>query len=80
VSDRGRGIPQDDQVHLFEDFHRGSNVEEVPGTGLGLAVARRAAEIHGGSISVTSRVGEGSTFVVRLPRARIDDTSEGAHP
>jgi signal transduction histidine kinase len=81
VSDRGRGIPEEDQVHLFEDFHRGSNVEEVPGTGLGLAVARRAAEIHGGSISVESRVGEGSTFVVCLPRFRTTQaTFQGARP
>jgi signal transduction histidine kinase len=70
VIDHGRGIPDEDQPHLFEDFHRASNVESIPGTGLGLAVARRAAEIHGGSIAVESRVGEGSKFVVRLPKAR----------
>jgi signal transduction histidine kinase len=80
VSDHGRGIPEADQMHLFEDFHRGSNVEQIPGTGLGLAVARRAAEIHGGDISVNSRVGEGSTFVVRLPRfqQRAQDAQERA--
>jgi signal transduction histidine kinase len=70
VLDHGRGIPAEDQPHLFEDFHRASNVDSIPGTGLGLAVVRRAAEIHGGSITVASQVGEGSTFVVRLPKAR----------
>lgn len=67
VTDRGIGISKDDQVRLFESFHRGKNVGTIPGTGLGLAVVKRAVIAHGGSISVRSEEGEGTTFVVRLP-------------
>ncbi|NWG18418.1 MAG: PAS domain-containing sensor histidine kinase [Chloroflexi bacterium] len=67
VSDQGIGIPEDDQRRLFEPFHRASNVGQIQGTGLGLAITRQAIERHGGSISVESQVGAGTTFIVRLP-------------
>ncbi len=67
VIDRGIGIPGEDARRLFEPFARGGNVGERPGTGLGLVIVKRCAELHGGSVSFTSRVGEGSTFVVTLP-------------
>lgn len=67
VTDRGIGISKDDQARLFESFHRGKNVGTIPGTGLGLAVVKRAVDAHHGSISVRSEEGEGTTFVVRLP-------------
>lgn len=70
VSDRGIGIPAADQKRLFETFERGSNVGAVPGTGLGLAIAKRALDLHGGTLSVTSEVGEGTVFTVRLPCPR----------
>ena len=54
VRDRGIGISEEDQKHLFESFHRGTNVGSVSGTGLGLAIVRGAAELHGGSVSVHS--------------------------
>ena len=67
VADQGIGIPADEVPHLFESFHRASNVGSIPGTGLGLAIVKNAVEVHGGTISVESRLGEGTTFVVRLP-------------
>ena len=68
VRDEGVGIPQCDLPHVFERFHRGTNVVgRFAGTGLGLASARELVELHGGTISVESEEGKGSTFVVRLP-------------
>ena len=74
VRDEGIGIPQSDHARLFEAFHRGSNVGQVAGTGLGLIIVRRCAEIHGGTVSVVSSEGAGSTFTVRLP-VWIEQTS-----
>jgi signal transduction histidine kinase len=67
VQDRGIGIPEADLPKLFEAFHRGSNVGEIPGTGLGLVIIKRCADLHGGSIQVQSKSGEGTTFTVRVP-------------
>jgi PAS domain S-box-containing protein len=68
VRDRGLGIPAEDLPRLFERFHRGGNVVgRIAGTGIGLASSRQIVEQHGGSIAVESRVGEGSTFTMRLP-------------
>lgn len=69
VADRGIGIPEEDLPHLFETFHRGRNVGNIAGTGLGMAIVRRAVERHGGRVNVESRVGHGTRFVVRLPEA-----------
>jgi PAS domain S-box-containing protein len=68
VQDDGMGIPRDDLPRIFDRFHRGSNVVgRIAGTGLGLAGARQLVELHGGSISVTSEEGAGSTFTLRIP-------------
>jgi PAS domain S-box-containing protein len=67
VIDEGIGIPEADQKHLFTAFHRAENVGNIKGTGLGLAIAKRAVELHGGSIRFTSQLGEGTTFTVRIP-------------
>ena len=67
VVDRGEGIPQTDLPHIFERFHRGRNVGHIPGTGIGLAGVQRIVELHGGTISALSEVGQGTTFTVRLP-------------
>ncbi|HEX2170908.1 MAG TPA: HAMP domain-containing sensor histidine kinase, partial [Dehalococcoidia bacterium] len=68
VQDRGIGIPAKDVPRIFERFHRGGNVVgRIAGTGIGLAGSRQIVEQHGGTISVQSREGEGSTFTVRLP-------------
>lgn len=68
VSDEGIGISAADLDHVFEPFRRtGASRETIPGVGLGLFVARRIVEAHGGRISVTSAIGAGSTFTVHLP-------------
>jgi PAS domain S-box-containing protein len=67
VADAGIGIPADEIPHLFGSFHRASNVGSIQGTGLGLAIVKNAVDMHGGRIEVTSRVGEGTRFTVRLP-------------
>jgi len=70
VVDQGIGIPDRDLRHLFEPFHRAQNVGTISGTGLGLSIAREAVEMHGGTIEVQSRINEGSTFTVSLPKPR----------
>lgn len=67
VSDKGIGIPLSDQPHLFEAFHRGENIENIPGSGLGLTVVKKCVDLHGGKISVISEVGVGTTLSVTLP-------------
>lgn len=69
VADEGQGIPGKDLPHLFTPFTRASvkSTSGEPGTGLGLMIARRIVEAHGGTIFVDSRVGEGTTFSFTLP-------------
>lgn len=67
VKDRGRGIPAIDLPKLFEPFHRGSNVDSTPGTGLGLAMVKTLVDLHGGRIFVSSQENAGSTFTIALP-------------
>jgi signal transduction histidine kinase len=76
VADTGVGIPPDQQEAIFEKFHqvRQAGQHKVPGTGLGLTIARSLIELHGGRIRLESRVGRGSRFVFTLPIA------EGAPP
>ncbi|OYU45163.1 MAG: hypothetical protein CFE44_08980 [Burkholderiales bacterium PBB4] len=73
VADRGIGVPPKDLPHLFESFHRASNVGNIAGTGLGLAIVKRSVELHAGSISVSSVLGEGTVFVVTLPRIAMPE-------
>jgi signal transduction histidine kinase len=68
VSDNGIGIEPDDAQKLFMPFARLNLRRHYEGTGLGLALCRQAAQAHGGDIMVHSRPGEGSDFVLRLPR------------
>jgi signal transduction histidine kinase len=65
--DTGIGIPEADQKRLFEVFHRARNVGTIPGTGLGLPIVKRAVEAHGGTVTVESEVGTGTTFIIRMP-------------
>lgn len=69
IADRGIGIPQDELSHVFERFHRGRQVSSTNygGLGLGLYITRQIIERHGGTISVESRHGEGTTFQFTLP-------------
>jgi signal transduction histidine kinase len=69
VTDHGRGIAPDDQPHVFTKFFRGAATEAgIPGTGLGLSVAREIVEAHGGEIGFISAPARGSTFWIELPR------------
>jgi signal transduction histidine kinase len=67
VRDRGIGIPDEDQKSLFKSFSRGGNVDQRPGTGLGLVIVKRCVELHGGRVELQSRVGAGTTVTVTLP-------------
>lgn len=69
VSDTGIGIPPEEQPHLFEEFHRAANARRsgTPGTGLGLAIVKAVAEAHGGTVSLESQLGTGTTVHVWLP-------------
>jgi PAS domain S-box-containing protein len=66
VADQGIGIPAEELPHLFEWFHRASNVGEIQGTGLGLAIVKNSIDLHGGHIEVASTVGQGTRFTVRI--------------
>jgi signal transduction histidine kinase len=69
VTDRGRGIAEADLRHLFAPFFRSDDARRqgIEGTGLGLSIARRLARLFGGDLSVTSELGFGSCFSLRLP-------------
>lgn len=67
ISDRGIGIPSKDIPMAFDPFYRGENVGKVTGSGLGLAIVKKSVEMHGGTISLESEVGVGTTFRVVLP-------------
>ncbi|MCX6887707.1 MAG: PAS domain S-box protein [Verrucomicrobia bacterium] len=67
VRDQGIGIPATDQATMFSAFRRGGNVGNIKGTGVGLYVVRKCAELQGGRIEFESRVGQGSTFSFHLP-------------
>jgi len=70
VQDTGIGIPEEALSHLFEKFYRVREVEnKVTGTGLGLSICKQIVQGHGGQINVKSKIGEGTTFIVCLPRA-----------
>ncbi|MDP3673012.1 MAG: PAS domain S-box protein [Telluria sp.] len=66
VADRGIGIPTADLPRQFESFHRGTNVGNIQGTGIGLHIVKECVELHRGSIEVRSEPGQGATFHVRL--------------
>lgn len=70
VRDRGCGIAREHLPHLFHRFYRVDKARsrDMGGTGLGLAIVKHIAGVHGGSVSVTSSLGAGSTFCIRLPR------------
>ena len=71
VRDHGIGIDPADQARLFTPFFRAdrSRARDTGGVGLGLVLARGIVEAHGGTIAVDSRLGEGTTFLLRLPGA-----------
>ena len=69
VQDTGAGIPPDELPHVFDRLYRGSEAREGDGgeSGLGLAIAKSIVEVSGGTISVESSLGQGTTFTIALP-------------
>jgi signal transduction histidine kinase len=69
VSDHGAGIPASELPHIFDPFYRGADAVErqIHGNGLGLSLVKRIVASHGGRVSVTTRVGAGSSFTIALP-------------
>lgn len=69
VADNGIGIPEEELEHIYERFYRvdKSHSREIGGTGLGLSITKNAVLMHRGSITVSSLLGEGSTFLVKIP-------------
>jgi len=67
VADTGPGIAPEDRERVFDEFEQTASAASRGGTGLGLAISKRLAALLGGTLSLTSRVGEGSTFTLRLP-------------
>ncbi len=78
VKDTGPGIPAEDLPHLFQKFYRVDNsaTRTIGGTGLGLFICRKIIELYGGRIWVESKVGEGSSFYINLPRLNSQKASE----
>jgi signal transduction histidine kinase/signal recognition particle receptor subunit beta len=71
VRDNGIGIPERDHQRLFRRFERGSNTGGISGTGLGLHIVKEIVQGHGGWVSFESEVGQGTTFVLHLPKAPV---------
>jgi PAS domain S-box-containing protein len=67
VADQGEGIAEENQERIFDEFVQLEEGENTPGTGLGLPISRRLAELLGGSLTVESRPGQGSTFHLQIP-------------
>jgi PAS domain S-box-containing protein len=84
VEDTGTGIPEPELPRVFDRFHRieGARARTQEGTGIGLALTHELVRLHGGTITATSRVGEGSSFVVRIPTgsAHLPKDSIGTEP
>ena len=68
VKDSGIGISKEDQVHLFERFFRGHNATHIQGTGLGLNIVAKYAELMNGSIDFESKENAGTTFTIIIPQ------------
>ncbi len=69
VGDEGPGIDAEDLPHVFDRFYRSTEARTLPGSGLGLAIVKRAADRHGGSVSVASDPGHGALFTFHVPLA-----------
>lgn len=80
IRDGGIGIPADELPSVFEEFYRATNArrKERDGTGLGLSMAKQVLERHGGSISIDSEEGRGTTVILILPRCSEDVDADSA--
>jgi signal transduction histidine kinase len=81
VADEGIGIPPDEHDRIFDRFHRVSTglVHDVKGTGLGLSLVQHIVHAHGGRVSLSSELGEGSTFTIHLPVSWEPNHTERGH-
>jgi len=77
IRDKGIGIPDADRALLFNPFHRGHNVGNRPGTGLGMVIVKRCVDLYRGKVTVESILGEGTTVIVRLPIFRSESITGG---
>lgn len=73
VKDYGIGIPEDEQVHLFERFYRAHNATNIQGTGLGLNIVQKYVTLMGGKVEFESRLNQGTTFTLIFPRTNISE-------
>jgi signal transduction histidine kinase len=80
VRDSGVGIPEADLSRLYDSFYRGQNVGAIAGSGLGLAVVKRAVDVQAGTIDIQSEHGRGTTVSVWLPLAPSDDSDAEPQP
>lgn len=71
ISDTGIGIPEEEQKHLFDRFFRASNATHIKGTGLGLHIVKRYAELMNGTVSFDSTFGKGSTFTLSFDKEKV---------
>jgi signal transduction histidine kinase len=67
VIDQGVGIPKEEQQFLFDPYFRASNTKDISGTGLGLNIAKRCVELHGGKLILNSDVGTGTEIAAIIP-------------
>ena len=72
IKDRGIGMSKEDQQHLFERFHRGSNVTNIQGTGLGLHIMSKYAELMNGKIKCRSELGKGTEFIIKFDMTDVE--------
>ena len=77
VRDQGIGIAAADQPLLFAAFRRGGNVGTIKGTGVGLFIVRKCAELHGGRVELQSQLDQGSSFTLHLPWQSVADAAPG---
>lgn len=70
VKDKGIGIAEEDQEHLFSSFFRASNASNIQGTGLGLHIVKRYIDLMDGEVNLQSRLHEGTTVTIRFPSAK----------
>ncbi|HUV07435.1 MAG TPA: HAMP domain-containing sensor histidine kinase [Spirochaetia bacterium] len=77
VSDTGDGIPSDEIGRVFDRLFRGDHARNSPGSGLGLTIARKIAELHGGSVTIQSRLGAGTTVELLLPFSEEENRENG---
>lgn len=76
IIDKGIGIPEDDQIYLFEPFYRSKNVELYPGTGLGLAIVKSCLNAINGTIYVKSKLNEGSEFTIMFVNNNLNNNNK----